>query len=414
MFEIERNLYLEKLKEYLDIEQIKIISGVRRCGKSYLLNQIVQHIRSRGIADDHIIFIPLEEYSYRQYTDPDYAYTQIKQQLKDDQKYYIFIDEVQLMDDWQRVINSLRLYNTSIFVTGSNSQMLEGELATLLTGRYVKFELRPISFQEFKHTLTTINPEVIKGTVFEHLLPEQLLDMYIKKGGYPIVIANNFPDSLNKKLVNDICIASVHKDVFGRTHIRDQALADRIIEYLFCNTGNLISVTNIVNYLNSHKVKANDFSIRNYLFALQQSYLFEKVPRYDIHSKSVLNVINKYYPADHSLMYMVMNENNQNQGQILETIVYNELRSREYQVYVGKIGEYEVDFIAEKDHQKIYIQVTYELGGVEHTKRELRPLQLIHDHYHKYVVTMKSPLYPCDFGGITCLGLYDFLLKKEL
>ena len=401
---IEREVYVKQIYKFLQNEQIKIITGVRRCGKSYMLDLIIDTLKQEGVKDDHIIKLPMEDMIYEDLKNGIKCHQYVIDKITDKDKYYILIDEVQLIDGWEKVVNSLRLRNTSIIITGSNSKILSGELATLLSGRYVEFQLRTVTFSEYFNSLKQTNPNADLKNSF---------DYFVQNGGYPIILASNIDDNQASSIVYDIYNSTVLKDVISKNGIKDEMLMDKLIDYLFDNVGNLISIRKIVDYLNSNGTKTNVQTISNYIKALEKAFVLEKVSRYDIKGKELLSSIDKYYVADHSLIYVRKGFSIEYIGQVMENIVYNDLKRRGYKVYVGKLGEKEVDFIAEKPNRKIYVQVCYHLTNEDTLKRELAPLQMIRDNYNKYIVTMDS-LAKGNKDGIDFVYLPEFLLKEEL
>lgn len=401
---IERDLYVKQICKFINNEQIKIITGIRRCGKSYMLNLIIDTLKREGIKEDHIIKLPMEDMVYENLKDGVKCHQYLIDKIVDTDKYYILIDEVQLIDGWEKVVNSLRLRNTSIIITGSNSKILSGELATLLSGRYVEFQLRTITFSEYFDSLKQINPNANLKESF---------DYFVHNGGYPVILASNIDDNQASAIVADIYHSTVLKDVVIKNGIKDETLMGKLIDYLFDNVGNLISIRKVVDYLNSNGTKTNAQTISNYVKALEKAFVLEKVSRYDIKGKELLSSIDKYYVADHSLMYVRKGFSFEYIGQVMENIVYNDLKRRGYKVYVGKLAEKEVDFIAEKQNQKIYVQVSYQISNEDTFKRELEPLQMIKDNYNKYIVTMDS-LAKGNKDGIEFMYLPEFLLKEEL
>ena len=402
--EIKRDYYLNKLIEAKGDGLIKIVTGIRRCGKSYMLNLIIDTLKREGIKEDHIIKLPMEDMVYENLKDGVKCHQYLIDKIVDTDKYYILIDEVQLIDGWEKVVNSLRLRNTSIIITGSNSKILSGELATLLSGRYVEFQLRTITFSEYFDSLKQTNPNANLKESF---------DYFVHNGGYPVILASNIDDNQASAIVADIYHSTVLKDVVIKNGIKDETLMGKLIDYLFDNVGNLISIRKVVDYLNSNGTKTNAQTISNYVKALEKAFVLEKVSRYDIKGKELLSSIDKYYVADHSLMYVRKGFSFEYIGQVMENIVYNDLKRRGYKVYVGKLAEKEVDFIAEKQNQKIYVQVSYQISNEDTFKRELEPLQMIKDNYNKYIVTMDS-LAKGNKDGIEFMYLPEFLLKEEL
>lgn len=401
---IERELYINKISSLLQNEQIKVITGVRRCGKSYLLGTIVNALISQGIDKNHIIYMSMEDMDNIKYRDSQTCHEYIVGKIVDSDKYYILIDEVQLIHNWEQVVNSLRLRNTSIVITGSNSTILSGELATLLAGRYVEFQLRTISFSEYYNSLLKIR---------DHVDMRESMEYYIKHGGYPIVLASNLNDTQTESIVSDIYNSTILKDVIVRNNVKDEVMMNKLINYLLDNVGNLVSLRKISDYINSNGEKTNPTTIGNYVRALEKAYAIEKVSRYDIKGKELLSSIDKYYIADHSLMYVRKGFSIEYIGQIMENIVYNDLKRRGYRVYVGKLGDKEVDFVAEKQNSKIYVQVCYSIAQNSTLQRETESLLAIADNYNKYIVTMDS-LAKGNKDGIEFVYLPQFLLMENL
>lgn len=401
---IERELYVNQIKKMLNNEQIKVITGVRRCGKSYLLDLIIDTLISDGVDRNHIIKLSMEDMAFGFLKDPDVCHKYLLDKMIDNNKYYILIDEVQIINDWERVVNSLRLRNTSIIITGSNSKVLSGELASLLSGRYVEFQLRTVSFLEYFNSLKKQNSNADL---------RQAIEYYIANGGYPIILSSNLDAMQVSSIVKDIFHSTVLKDAVARNSLKDEALMERLVDFLFDNVGNLISIRKIVDYLNSNGTKTNTQTISNYIKALQKAFVIEEAPRYDVKGKELLSSVSKYYVADHSLMYVRKGFSFEYIGQVLENIVYNDLKRRGYKVYVGKFGEKEIDFIAEKPNEKIYVQVSYTVANKDTLIRELEPLKDIKDNYKKYIVTMDS-LASGNNEGIEFVYLPNFLSKQTL
>lgn len=401
---IERELYVNQIKRMLNNAQIKVITGVRRCGKSYLLDFIIDTLKTDGVDDSHIIKLPMEDMSFWFSKDADVCHSYLLDKMTDNNKYYILIDEVQIINDWEKVVNSLRLRNTSIIITGSNSKVLSGELASLLSGRYVEFQLRTVSFSEYFNSLKKENPNADL---------RQAIEYYITNGGYPIILSSGLDEMQVSSIVTDIFHSTVLKDAVARNDLKDETLMGRLVDYLFDNVGSLISIRKIVDYLNSNGTKTNTQTISNYIKALGKAFIIEEAPRYDIKRKELLSSIGKYYIADHSLMYVRKGFTFEYIGQVLENIVFNDLKRRGYKVFVGKLSEKEVDFIAERPNEKVYVQVSYTIANKDTLNRELEPLKDIKDNYKKYIVTMDS-LASGNNEGIEFVYLPNFLTKESL
>lgn len=416
---IERNIYTDKIKGFFDKEPIKIITGIRRSGKSEIMKLVRQEALNKT-NEAHIIFINFEDaefdalVSYKELND------YIVAKIVDDERYYIFLDEIQMVDKWEKAVNSLRLKNTDIYITGSNSQLLSGELSTLLAGRYVSFEVNTLSFSEFLYFrqecgvsnnsgFPTGFPMGFNPTVDE-------LDEYIRIGGFPLLSTSNFTADQARQIVTDIQSSAVLKDVVARNNIKNTPLLERIIAFLYDNVGSLVSLRKISDYLKSNGGGGDFETVSTYVGYLEKACIVKKVPRYDIKGKKLLESNDKYYLADHSLQYAVRDMKRTNLPGILENIVYNELVRRDYKVYVGKLSKTdnrEVDFVAEKINsgEKVYVQVCTEFGSLETMDREFAPLIEIKDHYPKYVVTLDK-YWKEDRNGVVGIHLKDFLLKE--
>ena len=401
---IERKIYTDKIKGFFNTELIKIITGIRRSGKSEILKLIEQEALKQT-NKEHIIFINFEDFDYMDLQKYGTLHKYITDKIKDNGKYFIFLDEIQLVDGWELAVNSLRLRNTDIYITGSNSKLLSGELATHIAGRYVSFEIYPLSFEEF------CNFRKISG------IKNSDVEDYIAIGGFPMLSIYNYSQDQTRKIVADIHSSSVLKDVVERNKIKNAPLLQRIIAYVYDNVGNLTSLTKISNYLKANGGGADFETISNYIGYLENACIIKKVSRYEIKGKKLLESNDKYYLADHSLQYAIRDMKKTNISGVLENIVYSELIRRGYNVYVGKMSSNdsrEIDFVAEKNNgnEKIYVQVCYEYGSKETMDREFEALTEIKDHYPKFVVTLDK-LWSENRNGVVGIHLKDFLLKES-
>jgi len=405
---IERKVYTEKIKGFFDKEPIKIITGIRRCGKSGILNLVVQEAM-RHTDEEHIIFINFEDSEFDDIVSYKELNRYIKERMKDDGRYYIFLDEVQAVTGWEKAVNSLRLKNTDIYITGSNSHLLSGEMATLLAGRYVAFEIGTLSFEEF------IFFRKESGIVEENQYGRyDMLEKYIRTGGFPLLSVVSFTDEQARQIISDIHTSAVHKDVVKRYKVKNAPLLERVIAFVFDNVGRIVSIRKITDYLKSSGVAADFKTISTYVGHLEKACIIKKADKYDIKGKNLLDSNDKYYLADHSLQYAVRGMKKTNLPGILENIVHNDLVRRGYKVCSGRVGTKEVDFIAENiDGEKVYVQVCTEYGSEGTTEREFSPLEQIKDHYPKYVVTMDT-LWKEDRNGVAGIHLNNFLLKETL
>ncbi|MDR0751026.1 MAG: ATP-binding protein [Christensenellaceae bacterium] len=435
-----RDTYLQTIRNVIGSEDVKIIIGMRRSGKSRFLLLLRNDVLKRTDAE-HIIYINFEDIEYDKLkVSATAAHEYILDRMKDDGKYYLFLDEIQEVTEWQKLVNSLRLRNTDIYITGSNSKIFSGVLATYLTGRCYPMNIYPLSFAEFiefrkQSGLSKLKNEIKPGSSdYEYGLKDELAE-YVRIGGFPLL--STFPYSQNdiKTLVESIHSTAVLRDVIQRNVIRNTQLLEKIVAFIYDNIGSLISITNIVNYLKEQKRSAEYETIANYLKALEDAYIVQRAQRYDVKGKKLLETNDKYYIADHSLQYAVRGNQIDNSSGVLENIVFMELVRRGYKVYVGKINmaaskkknedeennktqkkavDREIDFVAEKNGSKVYVQVTTNLLSEDVIEREFRPLEAVRDHYPKYVVVYDSLFVGGNYNGVKCVTLKDFLLKQEL
>ena len=394
---IERIEYLEKIKKWKDKDVIKVVTGIRRCGKSTLFNLYIDFLKSIGIKEDHIIFINLEslDYSFSDYKE---LYDYVINLIKDKNKYYVFLDEIQNIPDFQRVVDALYIKkNLDVYITGSNAMLLSGELATLLSGRYIEIKMLPLSFKEYKD-------------YFDVVGDEKLYLKYINNSSFPYTLkleSNDEIDEYLESIYNTIII----KDIVSRKKISDVGMLKSVTEFLFSSIGSTMSVKKIADTLTSNGRSISVHTVENYLDSLTESYIFNKVSRYDIKGKQYLESGNKYYATDVTMRYAVLGRKELDVGHILENIVYLELLRRGYKVYIGKTGEKEVDFVAVNKEGTIYYQVAYTTRDEKTLERELSALKSINDHYPKYILTMDIDP-EVDYDGIRKMNVIDWLLKK--
>jgi len=400
---IERTLYTEQLKSFINKPVIKVIMGIRRSGKSVLL-ELFQKDILRLTEADHIIHINFEDTQFDFINDYKDLDEYILSLIKDKKTYYIFLDEIQRITQWEKCINSLTLRNTDIYVTGSNSNLLSSELSTLLAGRFVEFHLYTLSFREF------ISFRKERGLSLINL--DEELEAFIKTGGFPMLSTSKFDYSSARKIVADINNSAVLRDVIERNRIRNVHLLQKIIAFIYDNVGNITSAKKISDFLKSQKRKADFETVYNYLQYLENALILHKVPRYDIKGKKLLESYEKYYLAEHSLQYTVREYNAANITGLLENIVYMELRRRGYSVSIGRAKEKEIDFIGEKPGAKLYVQVCYLLTDKETIEREFAPLLEVRDNYPKMIVTMDK-FWQVEKDGIKGIHLKDFLLEND-
>lgn len=400
---IKREVYMQRIRSFMNTELIKVFTGIRRAGKSVMLELVKNELKESGIGEENFLCINFEQFSNSQFLDVESLYKKITDFQKNTKgKIYLFFDEIQEVDGWEKCINSCRIdFDCDIYITGSNAKLLSGELATYLAGRYVEFVIYPFSFAEFFEMNLIKNPNADKATCFMQ---------FLKTGGMPFL--SNFPDddSAKSQYLIDIYNSVVLKDVVKRNNIRDVDTLERIVAYAFSNIGHIFSATSLSKYFKSENRKISHDTILNYLKFCSDAFLFYKINRYDLEGKKIVTVNEKYYCADHGLREALFGKNIQNIDQVLENIVCLELLRRNYKVYVGKKGDLEIDFIAEKQGKKIYIQVAYLLANDETIKREFSVFNSVKDSYPKYVVSMDD----LDFSqnGIIHKNIKEFLLME--
>lgn len=397
---IKREEHLNKIRGFYNQDIIKVITGIRRSGKSTLLRQIMDELKEMGIPEEQIIYINFEdiEMSFIK-TDMDLN-NYIKEKLKTDEKYYLFFDEIQNVKSWERAVNSFKATkNVSIFITGSNSNLLSGELATLLAGRYVSFKMHPFSFKEVCELKNLKDRDEI----------EKAFEDYMKFGSMPQRFA--FKTELEiKNYLMDLYDSIIIKDIMSRYKIKDIELLNKILEYLISTPGQQFSITNIVNYLANESRNCSNETLYNYLSYITDSLIINKAKRYDIKGKRLLKTNDKYYLADLGLGNVKSAMSAKGRGNILENIVYNELINRGYEVFVGKSDSSEIDFIATYFEEKIYIQVAYILADDSVVEREFGAYKGIDDNYPKYVLSMDR--FNFSQNGIIHKNVIDWLLEK--
>lgn len=394
---------MKRIRPFINTELIKVFTGIRRSGKSVMLELVKNELKKSGVSDKNFLCINFEQFSNSELLDAKILHKRIVDFQKTvDGKIYLFFDEIQEVDGWEKCINSCRVdFDCDIYITGSNAKLLSGELATYLAGRYVEFVIYPFSFAEFLEMNRQKNSQIDKSACFT---------AFLKTGGMPF-LANFFgDDSAKNQYLMDIYNSVVLKDVVKRNNIRDVDTLERIIAYAFSNIGHIFSATSLSKYFKSEKRNISHDTILNYLKFCADAFLIYKISRYDLEGKKVLTVNEKYYCADHGLREAVFGKNTQNIDQILENIVCLELLRRNFKVFVGKKDESEIDFIAERNGVKIYVQVAYLLASEETVKREFSVYDSIKDNFPKYVVSMDE--FDFSRNGIIHRNIRDFLLEE--
>lgn len=400
---INRELYINKLLAYKDTEFIKVITGIRRCGKSSLLKIFKDEILKEN-KKANIIYMNFESFEFDDIKNYKEMYDWIKERTKQNQKNYILLDEVQRITGWEKVVNALLIdIDSDIYITGSNAYLLSSELSTYLTGRYIEIKVLPLSFKEF-----------LDFTVLEdNISIEDKFIEYVKFGGMPGIITIKNEADLYENVIKGIYNTVFMKDVVERNKLVDGSLLEKILKYLMSNIGSQISSKKIADYLTSQGTKITHNTVLNYLQMLENAYIIYKAPRYDIKGKELLKTLEKYYIVDTGIRNVTLGFRNSDFGHIIENIVYFELLRRGYDVTIGKTDALEVDFIATKSNDKKYFQVTYTMLEENVKQRELNSLRQINDNYEKIVLTMDKLYNNTSEDGIKIKYLIDWLLGDD-
>lgn len=397
---IVRPAYLDMLKTFRDVPLVKILAGIRRCGKSTILEMLKQDLINSGVAADHIVSMRYTSEDFDEGMTSREMYQGIKEKFTDDGRYYLLLDEVQEINGWEKAVNSLlEDADTDIYVTGSNSKLMSSEISTYLTGRYISIPVFTLSFAEYLEFKKTSN-----------LPPKELLNDYLRLGGFPIVALGNFDERSAYQIVEGIYNSVITSDITKRHNISNFDLFNRVVKFIVENVGKTFSANAIVKFLKSEGRSLSVEAVYNYLEWLEKAFVIYRCQRYDLQGKSVLKTQEKFYLADTSLKYCMMGFNPKSIAAMLENIVYFELLRKGYEVYVGKQGTREIDFVAVRRDERVYVQVCRRLP--EESDREVANLLAIKDHYPKYVVTLDE-LAAGNINGVKIMHLADFLLRQE-
>lgn len=401
---IDRPLYVDKIMAYADTPFVKILTGIRRSGKSTILKMIMEKLQSeRGIPSDQIIIMRLDSMEYDDMSAKD-MYKAIKDKLRPNGKTYLFLDEVQEIEGWEKVVNSLLAdFDVDLYVTGSNSRMMSSEISTYLTGRYITFRIYTLSFEEY----LTFKKQYTK--------PKDIYTEYadyIRLGGFPATHLREYTQDEVYTIIRDIYNSTIFSDIVKRNQIRKVDQLERVIRYTFSNVGNPFSAKTISNYLKSEHRSLDPETVYNYLEKLEKAYILHKCPRYDLRGKEILKTQEKFYLADTALRYSVLGYTPDSVAASLENVVYLELCRRGYTVTIGKIPDGEIDFVAQKQNDRIYVQVTQEIQSEKTERREYDRLLDIPDNYPKYVLRTDE-FSGGNYKGIKSMHVADFLLSKE-
>ena len=401
---INRPLYTEKIMVYTDTPFVKVLTGVRRCGKSTILKMIMEKLQTeRGISADQIVFMRFDSMEYEDMTAKQ-MFEAVKAKFSENKKTYLFLDEVQEIEGWEKVVNSLASdYDVDLYVTGSNSRMMSSEISTYLTGRYVSFRIFPLSFEEyltFRKEYTEVKD-----------VHAELAD-YIRLGGFPATHLRDYSQDEVYTIVRDIYNSTIFSDIVRRNQIRKVDQLERVVKYTFSNVGNTFSAKSISDYLKSENRKIDNETVYSYLEKLEKAYLLHRCSRYDLQGKEILKTQEKFYLADTALRYSVLGYNPDSVASSLENVVYLELCRRGYEVNIGKTADGEVDFVAQRQGEKLYVQVTQEIRSEKTERREYDRLLEIKDNYPKYVLRTDE-FAGGNYEGIKSMHVADFLLSRE-
>lgn len=401
---IERPLYLDKIMPFVDTPFVKILTGVRRCGKSTILKIIIKKIKEeKNVDDEQILNYCFNSMEYEDMTTKE-LYLELKSKIIQSKKTYLFLDEIQEIEGWEKVVNTLASdFDVDIYITGSNSRMMSSEISTYLTGRYITFHIYTLSFEEylmFKKSYTTLKEL------------KQEFSQYVRLGGFPATHLQDYSQDEVYTIVKDIYNSTIFSDIVRRNQVKKIDQLERVVKYTFNNIGNTFSAKSISNYFKSEQRKIDNETVYSYLEKLQKAYILHKCSRYDLQGKNILKTQEKFYLADVSLRYSVLGYTVDSVASSLENIVYLELKRRGYNVYIGKTKDKEIDFVATKQNEKIYVQVTQEIKSEKTQKRECEQLLEIRDNYPKYVV-MADDFAGGNYEGIKTMNIVDFLLSKE-
>lgn len=401
---IDRPLYMDKIMAYTDTPFVKILTGVRRCGKSTILKMIMERLKTeRHIPDERIISCRYDSMEYVDLTAKD-MYDQLKSRLSTEGKTYLFLDEVQEIEGWERVVNSLASdFDVDLYVTGSNSRMMSSEIATYLTGRYISFRIFTLSFGEYLMFKRQYAPVSDAKTELAN---------YVRLGGFPATHLQAYSQEEVYTIVRDIYNSTIFCDIVRRSQIRKIDQLERIVKYTFSNVGNTFSAKSIADYLKSEHRSLDNETVYNYLEKLEKAYLLHRCIRYDLQGRELLKTQEKFYLADVALRYSVLGYDTDSVAASLENIVYLELCRRGYTVNVGKTDGGEIDFVAERQNERLYVQVTQEIRSERTAKREYERLLEIRDNYPKYVLTTDA-FAGGNYQGIRTMHIADFLLSTE-
>lgn len=401
---IKRESYMARIRPFIDGDLIKVLTGIRRSGKSVMLELIKDELRARGVTEEQLVAFNFEDMRNAQLCTAEALHDELVRRAASIKgKIYFFFDEIQEVERWERCVNSLRVeMDCDIYITGSNAKLLSGELATYLAGRYVEFIIYPFSFSEFLALYHSVEPDADTRTCF---------DRYLTFGGMPYLANLRFDETACRQYLRDLFNSVELKDIVKRNNVRDVDMLEHIIAYVTANIGTTFSSTAISKYLKNEGRRVSPETVLNYLKACSDAFLFYQVRRQDLQGKKILTVNEKYYVADHGIREAVIGGNMRDINLVLENIVFMEALRRGYSVTVGKVGEREIDFVCERHGEKCYIQVTYLLAAEETVQREFGVYEHVQDNFPKYVVSLDE--FDMSRNGVRHYNIRDFLLAEN-
>lgn len=401
---VYRSVYMEKILPFVDAPFIKILTGVRRCGKSTILLMLREELKKRGISENRILSYNFDSLQYEDVETASELYREIKEHLFQGGKTYIFLDEVQEVSSWEKAVNSLALdFDVDIYVTGSNSRMMSSEISTYLTGRYISFRIYPLTFSEYLMFRKENGEAADRRMEFAR---------YLRQGGFPAIQLKEYTEDEAYTIVQDIYNSTIYTDIVKRNQIRKVDQLERVVKYTFSNVGQTFSALTLSKYLKSERRSLDPETVYSYLNKLESAYILHRCSRYDIKGKEILKTQEKFYLADIAFRHSVLGYDSNSISCMIENVIYMELRARGYEVYVGKMDYKEIDFIAMRKGKKLYIQATKEISSAETQKREYENLLAIPDNYPKYVLRLDE-FAEGNYEGIRTMHIADFLLNKD-
>lgn len=402
---ILRPAYLDQLRPFIDRPLVKVLTGLRRSGKSSLLTTLTEELKGKGVSEGQIVRVNLESFRFAHLKDAKALYGHVTDSLADGKRTYVLLDEIQEVEEWEKAVNGLLVdADVDLYITGSNSRLLSSELSTYLTGRYVEIHVQTLSFAEFL--------DFRKAMGYPEMRLYDAFDSYRRLGGFPVLHTATYDSESAYRIIHDIYSSAILRDTVQRHGIRDVELLERVVRYVFQNIGNSFSAKSVADYFKSQQRRVDLNTVYNYLTALEGAFIVQRIPRFDIKGREILKTQEKYFVGDIGLVHAAMGYRADSVSGILENIVMLELRHRGYRVHIGKLAQREIDFVAEKGADRIYLQVAYLLDSDATIDREFSPLLDIRDNYPKYVLTMDER-WKEGRDGVRCMHIADFLLAES-